>query len=502
MVKPIIFSGGIAASGQICPDLFDRVAALDRDLNLGYKIHDQLDVDPGILAQVRRVLRDLGRPGRTRPASQALAKLGRAAVPAVLVSCYLLQNSQARQEAVNFLKGISSDPEVRPRLLAGISSKHDGAREVCQNALGSSMPENYLLGILANRSAPIEERARAGDRLCQARSSAAVPHLAGLLAEAPAGSYERMSLQSLAKNLGLMGEALYEPLYQGMETCSTPALENFYLAFGSTGVAGRRFLLDKFNPAGPREANRRIIRCLGKQARKDGGAVTALVRLLESYPAGDWRYAAVEELGKSKLRDAVPALQGLLSDPDAAVRGRSFTSLAQLNCRDIIPLAEQALSRPGVDLHAAEALGLLGDDRGPAHLLQVAATGAGDQRRQALQALGRLGIKSVSHLITHLGGGDLTVNLTAIEGLGRIRGGRAKELAAAALVDSLGRLNPRETVVACHALRNLGLPGARVTTALSRLARQGETPQERKAAQQALDALRTRRPEGGGIGEE
>jgi hypothetical protein len=210
-VRRVVFdNGGAGGSGdgsggdilEICPDIIDRVQALCRDLDLGYRSLDQDETEPETLAHVRRVMRDLGLPERNRSAIRELSKLGKQAVPAVLISCYLLRNEMARQETINFLRELVGDPGVKSKLMAGIAMKHDGTKEICQKALGSSMPAAYMMAILSNPDAPIDERVQAGERLCQARSAEAIFHLINLLSETDCTKpHIRKPVQSLAPNL-------------------------------------------------------------------------------------------------------------------------------------------------------------------------------------------------------------------------------------------------------------------------------------------------------------
>lgn len=504
MLKPIIF-GNTAAQPGPPPGLeclMGRIAELERDININYSAQDQHDVDPGLLARVRLMMRDLGHAARSRHISRELCRLGRAAVPAMLVSCYLLRNEEARQSVQGVLRELSAgDQEVASWLLAGTAMKYDGTREVCRQALGGNMPAHYLVSNLGNRAAPLTERAGSGDRLCELRHLEAVPQLVQFLAEArPASVFERVRVQHLAKNIGLLGNALLEPLFRGLQDCSRQSAENFYLAFGGTGAPGCSFLLEKFNPSGPRQEQINIVRCLGKQARRDGGAVDALLQLLRAHAAGEWRFAAVEELGKARLQEAVPALQGLLQDADPDVRGRALTSLARLHCEDIVPLAEQYLSRPTMALQAAEALACLGREEGLEHLLAEALKGAGDRRKKALFALGRLGIFAVEYLCRQLGSGDQSVNLAAIEALGRIKGGKASEKAAQVLLDVLSWGSLQQNAAVCHSLRLLQVSNQRVIRELERLAREGRDSQEVNAAREALEYLKRQIGNGRGDG--
>lgn len=75
MIKPVIFDTPVkdGAAVQICPHFPERVAELEKDLNLGYKFRNGQDVDPGVIVQVRRILRDFGIPGRSRHAVKELS---------------------------------------------------------------------------------------------------------------------------------------------------------------------------------------------------------------------------------------------------------------------------------------------------------------------------------------------------------------------------------------------------------------------------------------------
>lgn len=507
MLKPVFFSAG--GAGKAVPEVFlealpGRIAELERDININYKNQDQGEVGPEVLARVRQMLRDIGNPSRARHISREIGRIGSGAVPAVLMSCYLLRNDMARQAVQDILRELAAgDQEVVSWLRAGTAMRYDGAREVCLGALGGNMPASYLVGSLCNRAAPVTERAASGDRLCQLRHLEAIPHLAQFLADAgPASDFERVRVQHLAKNLGILGAPLLEPLFQAMQGCPRQNIENFFLAFGGTGAQGRAFLLEKFNPGAPRQEQINIIRSLGKQARRDGGAVDALLHLLTAHPYGDWRFAAVEELGRARLQEAVPALQGLLGDPDPDVRGRALTALAQLRCEDIIPVAEQYLSRPGLDLQAAEALACLGQERGLGHLLGEALKSAGDRRKRALFALGRLGAFAVDYLGSRLGSGDEALCLAAIEALGRAKGNTARDRAARALLGVFSWWTMQQNAAACHSLKLLQVSGRQVLRELERLSDGGRSPQE-AAAREALEYLSRRdgRRGPGGIGE-
>jgi len=486
----------------ICPDFFERLAVFEKELNQVYRLQEQDEVDPGDLLQVRRIMVDLGKPGRNRPASRALRQLGKRAVPPVLISCYLLRNEEARQEIVDFLRSFQGDREVRVWLLGGLSSKHDGAKEICRQALGNNMPVQSLLGILSSKSASLEDKVKAGEYLCQERCKESIPHLVQFLAGArPAGHFERKRVQNLARSAGLLGPSLLEPLYDCMQNYPRgnkrdDNLETLYLAFEGTGLEGRQFLLDKFKTAGHSLEQTRIIRSLGKIARHDAAAADDLLLLLRIYPVGEWRPIAVEELGKVRAREAVPALMGLLDDLDPAVRGRCFTSLALLGCREIIPRAEDALGRPSVDLSAAEALGLLGEERGVDYLFQAACNGAGDRRQRALQALGRVGMNALGYLTRCLGGGNSVNTRTAIEALGKIKGRRAQERAAELLLDVFHWGGSEEVVKTCQSLKLLGISTQPVLRELERLAQEGRQPQERAVARDALEKLSRRSPSG------
>jgi HEAT repeat protein len=111
----------------------------------------------------------------------------------------------------------------------------------------------------------------------------------------------------------------------------------------------------------------------------------------------DKRRTAVMKLGMVGGDQAIRALISAVQNEheDLIVRGRAAIMLGNLKDIRAVDSLIRALDAPGFQtpLHAAEALGKLGDPRAIPPLLMLAATGKDKTRDAAREALQRLGYK-------------------------------------------------------------------------------------------------------------
>jgi HEAT repeat protein len=186
----------------------------------------------------------------------------------------------------------------------------------------------------------------------------------------------------------------------------------------------------------------------------DPRAVPALVEMLRD-PHAFVRWAAAQALGQIGGETAIPLLLTLVQDPDRLARRSAVDALGHLDaeparralhralhdpdptvCRNAIEAvarqgdagAVEALASlldvrndPWVRYSAAEALGVVGDHRAVAPLIEAVQDSRVLIRRVAVRALGLLrDSRAIQPLIQALKDPDPEVRLHAVDGLGRI----------------------------------------------------------------------------------
>ena len=223
------------------------------------------------------------------------------------------------------------------------------------------------------------------------------------------------------------------------------------------------------------------IRCQAAQALGEVGGeteatVAALVELLKdaSAPVKATAARALGALGKAAA-PAVPSLVPLLQDREESVRTAAAEAIAQVGPLDQAAtdtLVEGLVSPDNVvRAQTAEALGTIGaaaEEAAPA-LVEAMADRNDRVRAKAVEALGKIGesaaAAAVPGLVRALRDQDNWVSAKAAEALGQM--GESADATIAALVRSLGHLNPEVRRNAAHALGNLGAAGAATGTSLA-----------------------------------
>ncbi len=183
-------------------------------------------------------------------------------------------------------------------------------------------------------------------------------------------------------------------------------------------------------------------------------AVPALVETLRD-PHAFVRWAAAQALGQIGGTTAIPLLLALVQDPDRLVRRSAVDALGHLHAASVGPALRRALRDPDptvcrnaieavarqgdaeaveslasllhasgdawVRYSAAEALGVVGDHRAVAPLIEAAQDDSVLIRRVAVRSLGMLrDSRAIQPLVQALQDTDAEVRLHAADGLGRI----------------------------------------------------------------------------------
>ena len=220
------------------------------------------------------------------------------------------------------------------------------------------------------------------------------------------------------------------------------------------------------------------IRCqaaqaLGEVGGETGATVAALVDLLKEASA-PVKTTAARALGalKKAAEPAVPSLLLLLQDREESVRSAAAEAIALVGRLDGVAtdtLVEGLISPDNVvRAQTAQALGTIGAaavEAAPA--LVEAMTDSNDRvRAKAVEALGKIGesaaAAAVPGLVRALRDQDNWVSAKAAEALGQM--GESDDATIAALVRSLGHLNPEVRRNAALALGNLGAAGSAAGT--------------------------------------
>ncbi len=223
------------------------------------------------------------------------------------------------------------------------------------------------------------------------------------------------------------------------------------------------------------------IRCQAAQALGEVGGETestiaALIELLKdaSAPVKATAARALGVLSKA-AGPAVPALVSLLQDREESVRTAAAEAIALVGPLDQAAtdtLAEGLVSPDNVvRAQTAQALGTIGaaaEEAAPA-LVEAMADRNDRVRAQAVEALGKIGepaaAAAVPGLVRALRDQDNWVSAKAAEALGQM--GESDDATIAALVRTLGHLNPEVRRNAALALGNLGGNGAVTGTVLA-----------------------------------
>ncbi len=202
------------------------------------------------------------------------------------------------------------------------------------------------------------------------------------------------------------------------------------------------------------QANRRWEAAEGLGELGDPRAIPALVRALRD-PHAFVRWAAAQAIGRIGGEEAVAlllpllqesdplvrrsaadalgyldtpavrqALRRALRDPDPTVRRNAIEAVARLGDREAVGILAAVLTTSDdlwVRYSAAEALGVVGDHRAIAALIEAAQDRQVLLRRVAVRSLGRLhDSRAITPLVHALRDPDAQVRLHAIEGLGRL----------------------------------------------------------------------------------
>jgi HEAT repeat protein len=220
------------------------------------------------------------------------------------------------------------------------------------------------------------------------------------------------------------------------------------------------------------------IRCqaaqaLGEVGGETGATVAALVELLKDASA-PVKATAARALGALKKAAglAVPSLVPLLQDRQESVRTAAAEAIALVGPLDqaATDTLVEGLDSPDnvVRAQTAQALGTIGaaaEEAAPA-LVEAMADSNDRVRAKAVEALGKIGepaaATAVPGLVRALRDQDNWVSAKAAEALGQM--GESDDATIAALVRSLGHLNPEVRRNAALALGNLGAAGAAAGT--------------------------------------
>ncbi len=136
------------------------------------------------------------------------------------------------------------------------------------------------------------------------------------------------------------------------------------------------------------------------------------------------RRSAADALGYLDTPDVRQALRRALRDPDPSVRRNAIEAVARLGDREAVGILAAVLTSSDdlwIRYSAAEALGLVGDHRAIAALIEVAQDRQVLLRRVAARSLGRLrDSRAITPLVHALRDPDPQVRLHAVEGLGRL----------------------------------------------------------------------------------
>jgi hypothetical protein len=201
-----------------------------------------------------------------------------------------------------------------------------------------------------------------------------------------------------------------------------------------------------------RSVTRRLLE--KKQKYEDAAGEDVMSRL--GRPAT--RAAAARQIGQSKLREAIPALQGYLQDPDPQVRINCLWALGEMAARQAVPDVRTLLTDYDqcVRAAAAEALGKMPDKAAILWLGQTLSDQVWQVRLEAAKALGNIADEQAAQrLMQAMDDIKPQIAAAAAEGLRRIG-----QPAIGPIRAGLVRLSPQRRLLVTRSLAGMKGPAA------------------------------------------
>jgi HEAT repeat protein len=304
-------------------------------------------------------------------------------------------------------------------------------------SLGDEAQREALLPLLLQElaSSVPSRRARAAELLAEAGADEAVPALYELLRRERDLSVRCQALRAL-HHLAGTAEAIEGPSAEELAAWKDELLAGLVEQLQSIAPAQRWSAAEGLGRLGdPRAVPALVgalrdphafVRWTAIQALGEIGApetVALLLPLLEE-PDPLIRRSAVDALGRFDTPESREALRRALRDPDPTVRRNAIDAVARLQDTAAVDALVLALDpRNGLWLRysAAEALGVVGNHRAVAPLIEAAQDPQVLIRRVAVRSLGLLhDSRAIPTLVRALRDPDPQVRLHAAEGLGRI----------------------------------------------------------------------------------
>lgn len=304
-------------------------------------------------------------------------------------------------------------------------------------SLGDEAQREALLPlILRELESPLaSRRARAVELLAEARVDAAIPALLELLRRESDLIVRCRALGAL-RDLAGTGEAMEAPSSEELEAWKDELLAGLIEQLDSPIPAQRWSAAEGLGRLGDARAVPALVQALrdphafvrwtAVQALGEIGATETVRLVLPLFEENDplLRRSAVDALGRFDTPESREALRRALHDPDPTVRRNAIDAVARLRdveAVDALVLALDPRNGLWVRYSAAEALGIVGDHRAVAPLIEAAEDREVLIRRAAVRSLGQLhDSRAIPTLVRALKDPDPQVRLHAVEGLGRI----------------------------------------------------------------------------------
>ncbi|MGC8874285.1 MAG: HEAT repeat domain-containing protein [Chloroflexia bacterium] len=296
--------------------------------------------------------------------------------------------------------------------------------------------ETLLPLVLRELESPLpSRRARAAELLAEAGADEAIPALFELLRRESDLIVRCRALGAL-RTLAGTAEAMEIPSPGEVDAWRDELLAGLVEQLRSPVPAQRWSAAEGLGRLGDPRALPALVRALrdphafvrwtAVQALEEIGSAETVALLLPLLEDKDplVRRSAVDGLGRFDTPESRQALRRALRDPDPAVRRNAIDAVARLRDTEAVDTLILALDpRNGlwVRYSAAEALGVVGDHRAIAPLMEAAEDAQVLIRRVAVRSLGQLrDSRAIPTLMRALKDPDPQVRLHAVEGLGRI----------------------------------------------------------------------------------